>query len=109
MIKLKTWAGRSDFKYTGSVKDGTEIYYGKEYKYKAKVSSADYFALTRKFSGSTVDIGTSRDIPPSGSIGEWLQINVTNTAIASYVGPILISEGYAEKTERSSQIRIKSL
>lgn len=109
MHKLKTWAGRSEFKYTGSIKDGTEIYYGKKYKYKVKVSSANYSALIKKFSGSTVNIGTSRDVPPSGSVGEWLQKNVTKTAIASYVGPILISDGYAEKIGRSSQIRIHSL
>ena len=32
-----------------------------------------------------------------GSVGEWLQNNVTKTAIASYVGAILIHEGYAVK------------
>ena len=42
-------------------------------------------------------IGTSRTDPPRNSVGEWLQLNVTRTALASYVGPILITEGYAEK------------
>ena len=46
-----------------------------------------------------MNIGTSRDSAPKGSIGEWLQANVTKTAIASYVGPILINEGFAEKVE----------
>jgi hypothetical protein len=58
------------------------------------------------FSGNVVDIGTSRDIAPKGSLGEWLQENVTKTAIASYVGPILIKEGFAEKIGQS-QIRVK--
>jgi hypothetical protein len=47
-----------------------------------------------------VDIGTSRTDPPRGSVGEWLQLNVSKRAIASYVGPILIAEGYAEKAGR---------
>ncbi len=105
MLKLKTCADRSEFKYKGSVKDGTEIIYGKGFK--VKVTSENYAGLIKRFSGSTVDIGTSRDVSPSGSVGEWLQKNVTKTAIASYVGPILIREGYAEKIGRS-QIRIKN-
>lgn len=103
---LKTWASRSEFKYTGSVKLGTEIYFGKGYKYKVKITSEHYYGLIKYFSGNTVDIGTSRDMPPVGSLGMWLQNNVTKTAIASYVGPILIKEGYAEKIGRS-QIKIK--
>jgi hypothetical protein len=42
-------------------------------------------------------MGTSRDNPPTGSVGAWLQENVTKTAIASYVGPILLSEGLASR------------
>jgi len=106
MIKLRTWAGRSEFKYTGSVKEGTEIIFGKGNK--VTVTSNHYSALIRHFAGNTVDIGTSRDMPTVGSLGVWLQNNVTKSAIASYVGPILIEEGYAEKIE-GSQIRIKSL
>lgn len=106
MQMLKTWAGRSEFKYTGSVNIGTEIHFGEKFKYKVKVTSDHYSALINHFLGNTVDIGTSRDIPPLGSLGVWLQNNVTKTAIASYVGPILIREGYAEKIGRS-QIKIK--
>ena len=39
--------------------------------------------------------GTSRGRPPAGSVGEWLQQNVTEIAIASYIGSILFHEGYA--------------
>ena len=85
---------------------GTEIFYGKGFKYRVKVTSDHYSALIEQFSGNTVDIGTSRDNPPAGSLGMWLQNNVIRTAIASYVGPILIREGYAEKIGRS-QIKIR--
>jgi hypothetical protein len=97
MKKLSSWAGRSQFKYTGSVKQGTSISYGKQFQYTQFVSSSQYDALLNNFQGQTVDIGTSRDNAPRGSVGEWLQSNVTKTAIASYVGPILIEEAYAEK------------
>lgn len=103
MPQLLTWAGRSSFEYTGSVNNGTVITYGTGFK--VTVSAADYSSLIKNFSGSTVDIGTSRDTAPPRSLGEWLQRNVTKTAIASYVGPILINEGYAVKIGRS-QIRI---
>jgi len=94
MPTLPTWARRSKFSYSGSVAEGTTITYGREFS--LTISPSQYNALLNHFRGQTVDIGTSRDNPPRGSVGEWLQSNVTKTAIASYVGPILISEGYAE-------------
>ena len=99
MQTLKTWARRSEFSYTGSVKDGTRITYGSGFS--ATISAAQYAKLLDHFRGRTVDIGTSRTNPPRGSVGEWLQSNVTKTATASYVGPILVAEGYAEKVGRS--------
>lgn len=92
---LKTWAERSNFSYAGSVKQGTQITYGRGYS--LSLSTTQYAELLDHFLGDTVDIGTSRTNPPRGSVGEWLQSNVTKTAIASYVGPILIAEGYAKK------------
>jgi hypothetical protein len=44
-----------------------------------------------------IDIGTSRTSPPDGSLGQWLQQNVTKTAIACYVGPILVEGRYAQR------------
>ena len=102
--RLDTWAGRSSFRYEGSVAQGTTIHYGTGYT--AAVSDHQFRRLLAHFSGRTVPIGTSRDNPPAGSVGAWLQDNVTPTAIASYVGPILLSEGYAEKVGRSD-IRFK--
>ena len=103
MPTLPTWSGRSSFEYTGSVREGTTITYGKGYI--SRMPSAHYSALLRHFRGRTVSIGTSRTDPPAGSLGQWLASNVTPTAIASYVGPILIAEGYAEKAGRS-EIRV---
>ncbi len=99
MEELKTWAGRSSFKYSGSVDKGTKIYYGKDNLYSVYISPNKYSQLLNHFHGQVVNIGTSRTKPPAGSLGEWLMKNVTKTAVASYVGPIIINEGYAEKEE----------
>ena len=63
MQKLNTWANRSEFKYMGSVSVGSEIYFGNKYKRKVRVTPEQYSVLVRHFSGNTVDIGTSRDMP----------------------------------------------
>ena len=92
---LKTWAERSQFQYSGSITTGTIITYGSGYT--QKITEKQYKSLRNAFLGKIIDIGTSRDKAPAGSMGHWLQNNVTKTAMASYVGPILIKEGYARK------------
>jgi len=101
----KTWAGRSSFEYSGSVETGTEIIYGKGWK--ANVSAEKYIGLRRHFMGRIVPVGTSRTDPPVGSLGEWLQTNVTLTQIVSYVAPILVVEGYAERVGKHDICIIK--
>lgn len=59
------------------------------------------------FRGHTVDIGTSRNTPPESSVGGWLQVNITQTAMASYVGAILIYEGYAIRADKWPKIKFK--
>ena len=95
MKTLSTWAGKSRFSYSGSVTQGTKITYGSGFS--VVISALQYNDLLRHFQGQIVGIGTSHTSPPPGSVGEWLQAHVTKTGIASYVGPILIAEGYAEK------------
>ena len=102
MKKLPTWGGRSEFEYEGSVATGTTIYYGSN---SSMVVSADHYsALLQRFRDQVPNIGTSRDQAPKGSVGDWLQQNVTLTAIASYVGAILIEEGYATKGDKKATI-----
>ena len=104
MKELPTWGGRSRFRYSGSIASGTDIRYGGNGR--QFISHEQYAALLRHFKGRTVNIGTSRDNRPRGSVGEWLKEHVTQTAIASYVGAILMHEGYAEKGVKSSEIRL---
>jgi hypothetical protein len=95
MIKLNTWAGRRSFSYEGSVETGTKIVFGKGFS--AKITASAYKSLLQHFHGQVVNIGTSRTSPPVGSVGEWMMKNVIKQALTSYIGPILIYEGYAEK------------
>ena len=103
MQKLPTWAGKSEFEYEGSIATGTKIYYGSGFS--TSVSATQYSALLQHFKGQSPNIGTSRDKAPIGSVGAWLQKNVTPVAIASYVGAIFIHEGYATKGHKSATIK----
>jgi hypothetical protein len=103
---LTTWAGKSEFHYDGSVGRGTDIWYGTR-PYHSKVSGHEYVRLLNHFGGRTVALGTSREPPPE-SIGAWLMQHVTKRAIASYVGAILVHEGYARRVASdSTKIRFK--
>jgi hypothetical protein len=106
MTELETWASRSSFSYEGSIQTGTIIYFGTDGQYSMLITKQHYHDLLDHFIGSTVKAGTSRTDPQTGSLGEWLMAHVTRTAIASYVGAILMYEGYAEKVNGSS-IRFK--
>ena len=107
LIELPTWAGRSQFNYEGSVEEGTIIYFGNNQNQQVTVTADHYNDLLAEFNGRLVAIGTSRDNPPAGSVGAWLQNNVTGVAIASYIGAILVSEGYAERD--NSNIRFNNI
>ena len=98
-----TWGKRSSFDYTGSIKTGTEIKYGEGRV--ITVTAQQYAALRKHFLNQVVAVGTSRTDSPKRSLGEWLQNNVTKLAIASYVAPILVLEGYAERVD-TRDIRI---
>lgn len=91
----KTWAGISTFEYEGSVVVGTQITYGQGQT--VEVTGQQYAVLRKNFLQREIPVGTSRTAAPGESLGAWLQANVTRTAIASYVAPILILEEYAER------------
>ena len=93
MVTLKTKARGVEFSYERTPEDDILIRYGRSRT--TAIAGSDYDRLVQRFSGQVVTVGTSRDAPAHGSIGEWLQKNVTRTAIASYVAPILVHEGDA--------------
>jgi hypothetical protein len=93
--ELPTWGGKSKFRYNGCVADGTQIHYGENSK--ITVKREDYAALFKTFAGKEVPIGTSRTTALYDSVGAWLIAHVSKTALASYIGPILVNEGYAKR------------
>lgn len=98
MKTIKTWSNSNTyFEYEGSVETGTKIYYGTNFANKSLVSKQQYQLLINEFKGKNVPMGTSHSSPQSGSVGEWLTANVKGPSIGSYVGAILVNEGYAKK------------
>ena len=96
----ETWNGKSTFSYVGTVETGTIITYGQGRR--IKVTAQKYAALRQNFLNRVIPVGTSRTMPPCESLGAWLKTNVTLTAIASYVAPILILEKFAERIGRNN-------
>lgn len=103
MKKLETWGGRSSFTYEGSVKDGTKIVFKSGVV--LKISTEEYKKILNYFKGKTVNIGTSRTVPPEGSLGKWIELNLSKTGTTSYIGSILINEGYASRVLDKVKIR----
>lgn len=99
MIALKTRARGTPFSYEKTTGGDIHIEFG--HGRQVTVSAENWQRLIRHFKGRQVQVGTSRDRPPAGSVGEWLQQNVTPVAIASYVGPILVHESHAAWVDRS--------
>jgi len=90
MVTLRTRAKAAEFSYERTADDRIRIEYGNHRE--ISISAKDYDRLVKAFSGQRVSLGASRTNPPKGSVGEWLQQSVTKTAIASYVGAILVHE-----------------
>ncbi|RHW43466.1 hypothetical protein D1B31_02055 [Neobacillus notoginsengisoli] len=100
MNTLETLYYKKKFGYQGSVKEGVILFFGKNQS--VKLEKEDLKVLLNTFSGKTVPIGASRTNPPIGSLGDWLMKNITKVAIASYLAPVLITEGYAQKIDNFS-------
>jgi len=105
--RMPTWAGKSEFECDGAVGEDITFYYGKNFSHTLKISACDVTKLLTAYAGMEASIGTSRTDPPAGSVGAWLKLNVIETAIASYLGPILIADGYATRGSGSDRIRFK--
>ena len=98
---LHTWDGTwgtTKFKYDGSVVDGTTIHYGKTPS-SITVTSTDYQRMLSQFKGQTIPLGGIRNIDkrPPISLGKWIGDHVTKIAVASYIAPILVHEGYCKR------------
>lgn len=96
--ECETFAGRKKFSYSGSVDTGTKVWVGTAMQSPLKFTKEQWDALLDAFRGKTIPAGLSFDKPEAGSMGEWIKANwQTKMGPATYVGGILISEGYAER------------
>jgi hypothetical protein len=102
-MPIITWGGNSTFEYEGCIQTGTTIHFGQNNT--RTITSQQWQALRQQFIGRVVEIGTSRDTPPQGSMGEWFYANIFNQALMSYVGAILLREHYAVR-ESDTTIRV---
>ena len=95
--KLATWAEGSSFTYSGSIQEGAQIFFGKSSN--LKISKEQFSRMLQHFKGRTVNVGTLRTNPSLESLGYWLEKHVCKQAIASYVGAILVDEGFARRRD----------
>jgi hypothetical protein len=94
---LQSWSGRKSFRYEFSRSTlDVQIFCGKKFSRKYRVDGACLRAVLLKFSGKDSPAGTNRTQPPPDSIGDWLRVHCKRGGIMSYLGPILIEEGYAK-------------
>lgn len=89
------------FKYKGSVETGITLYFGHDFDREKTIQKEHLDQLLKEFRGRKVLLGASRNNPQDGSLGECLQAHVTRTALASYVAPNLIKEGYVLQEDES--------
>jgi hypothetical protein len=103
MKEISTWGEKSKFSYSGSVKEGTKIVFRSGVV--LKFSIEEYRKILNFFSGKIVNIGTSRTNPPNGSLGRWIELNLGKMGTTSFIGAILLNEGYAIKTKNRAEIK----
>ena len=105
---LPTWSGESSFRYEGSVTTGITIRCGSEFSRRYSLCASQLREVLTLFAGREVPIGTHRTAPPKGSIGEWILLHFKRGGMMSYLGPILIEEGYAQRGDRAGFAGIDS-
>lgn len=113
MKTLKTWAGRSDFQYAGSVASGTSFQW---HDHSAKsgwskpwpITPGQYRELLSCFSGQEVRVGgTYASAPRPGTLEAWLRSRSFQwgSYATSYICSILIAEGYARHSAKIGYIK----
>ena len=90
---------RTQFDYSGSVKDGVTI----EYTGRPRVSACFFACMRCRFEGQSIRGGFSMTKPHPDGLGAWVQakspqhnkVKLTPRH-ASHIAAILVKEGYAE-------------
>jgi hypothetical protein len=105
LVELKTLARGASFRYE-VIKDGIKIMYGNSYS--IIVHKEILQMLLENFSNKTVPIEATSTISDlnEGSLGHWLNKHLNGPVITSYVGAILVNEGYAEHYDKKLKFKI---
>jgi excisionase family DNA binding protein len=95
----KTFAGRSQFRVSGTVRNGARIWPGKMQS--GLFFSREFFErMLANFQGKDIAAGLIFSGPEAGSLGEWIQENLPTKMNPTYcVAGLLAAEGYAERRE----------
>jgi hypothetical protein len=106
--ELPTWGGKQRFRYEfdRSTLD-VRIFCGDNCSRIYQLDGASLREALVKFSGKESLAGTHRTEPPPDSIGDWLRVHCKRGGIMSYLGPLLIHEGYAKRGTEKDRIYIK--
>ena len=98
-IILNTWDENKNkkFMYVKTNSDSYILLYGKDFSNYIEITKLEIERIKTQFQGKSIKLSASRT-PDEGSFGHWLIDNITGgTVIASYLGPLLINEGFATK------------
>ena len=92
---LNAWSNKGRFTYVGGLDLGTKVLHGRGRSF--TVPAEVYAELISRLAGQIVAIGASRR-PPRDSLNAWLRKRLPDVELpVAYVGPILVSEGAAER------------
>lgn len=85
--------------------NGFELRYGSDGANRAFVPDAFIQQVAIDLAGQEVAVGASRTDPSPGSLGDYLLANLSPTALASYVAPLLVWLGIAGPGGQQGHIR----
>jgi hypothetical protein len=105
--ELHTLYRKVPFLYDGGVGRDTVIRTQGRRPQTIRITAVQWRKLLEHFQEQEVKIGRSKSSPPAGSLGEWLNQALRKPGAASYVAPILVSEGYATEISEEDNSRLK--
>lgn len=94
-IELKTWGGRSNFKYKGNINTGIELIFGNNNRFFIRPEKIS--KLLEELKGKTIQVGSAFKDPKKDTLEYWLQNNVTKTSISTYLASVLVNEKIVQK------------
>lgn len=107
MKELHTLYRKIPFLYDGGVGRDTTIRTEGRRPQTIRITAVQWRKLLEHFKEQEVKIGRSKTSPSPGSLGEWLTKALRKPGLASYVAPILVSEGYATEVVEGESTRLR--